>query len=163
MGEARTSFFVGGRYVEDEHGKHLIEHAYVQRRGPEKVTQPYPVVMIPGGHQSAMNFEATPDGRPSWADWFVDHGYQIYLLDQPGLGRSAYVPAAYGELVPPRDPRALAEVLHRYALDPDRRRRHGAAGRLRVSATFALESMATRYAELYDSLFGVTGPRPGHI
>jgi pimeloyl-ACP methyl ester carboxylesterase len=46
--------------------------------------------MIHGGGQTSMNFETTPDGRPGWADYFVDHGFTVYLIDQPARGRSAF-------------------------------------------------------------------------
>ena len=38
------------------------------------------------------NWLNTPDGRESWASWFLQRGYAIYLVDEPQRGRSAYMP-----------------------------------------------------------------------
>ena len=46
------------------------------------------VVMIHGGGQTAVNFLGTPDGRRGWADYFVARGFAVYLVDQPGRGRT---------------------------------------------------------------------------
>jgi pimeloyl-ACP methyl ester carboxylesterase len=34
----------------------------------------------------------TPDGRKGWADYFVEQGYVVYMIDQPMRGRSAWHP-----------------------------------------------------------------------
>jgi glycosyltransferase involved in cell wall biosynthesis len=53
-----------------------------------------------------------------------------------------------GTLVPSGDHRALARALHRYLVDPGRRRRHGAAGRARVLDRFRPEAVwAALHAE----------------
>lgn len=61
-----------------------------------------------------------------------------------------------GVLVPASDPAALSRALKAYAEDPDLRRRHGRAGRLRVEQSFSLEAMIRDYVELYDSVLGRT-------
>ena len=38
----------------------------------------------------------TPDGRESWAQYFARRGYAVYVVDQPGRGRSGYLAEAYG-------------------------------------------------------------------
>jgi pimeloyl-ACP methyl ester carboxylesterase len=35
----------------------------------------------------------TPDGRKGWADYFVEQGYTVYLVEQPMRGRSAWHPS----------------------------------------------------------------------
>jgi pimeloyl-ACP methyl ester carboxylesterase len=55
--------------------------------------------MVHGGTRSGANWTGTPDGREGWAQYFVRRGYAVYVVDQPGRGRSAYVPQVYG---PPR-------------------------------------------------------------
>ncbi len=59
---------------------------------------------------------------------------------------------ATGRLVAPRDPQALAGAIVDYARDPALARSHGAAGRARAAAEFALDRMVARYADIYGSL-----------
>ena len=54
-----------------------------------------------------------------------------------------------GVLVPPDDSSALADGMLRYVRDPDLRREHGVAARLRVETEFSLEVMLARYRKLY--------------
>jgi len=83
-------FFVGGRYVETDKGPLMERQMYVEFRIPAKQTQRYPIVMIHGAAQTGTNFTGTPDGRKGWAEFFVERGYAVYIVDQPGRGRSAY-------------------------------------------------------------------------
>ena len=53
----------------------------------------------------------------------------------------AVVDGVTGTLVPPRDPKALAEGIARYLDDPDLSRRHGQAGRERVLRDFRPEDI----------------------
>jgi pimeloyl-ACP methyl ester carboxylesterase len=69
---------------------------YVEERVPAKRTHPYPIVMVHGGTMSGTNFTGTPDGREGWAQYFVRAGYAVYVVDQPGRGRSGYLPSSYG-------------------------------------------------------------------
>jgi glycosyltransferase involved in cell wall biosynthesis len=57
-----------------------------------------------------------------------------------------------GILVPPSDPRALADALHRLAASEGLRRQLGEAGRRRAEAEFRPERTAQRYVELYRRL-----------
>jgi pimeloyl-ACP methyl ester carboxylesterase len=83
-------FYAGGRYVEEGGKRSLLGQMFVQYQVPAKRRFPHPVVMIHGGGQTAVNFLGTPDGRHGWADDFLAHGYAVYLVDQPGRGRSGY-------------------------------------------------------------------------
>ncbi|HUP95199.1 MAG TPA: alpha/beta hydrolase, partial [Burkholderiales bacterium] len=83
-------FFVGGNYVESKTGPLMQGQMYVEYYMPERRTQPYPIVMIHGAAQTGTNFTSTPDGRKGWAQYFVEQGYVVYVVDQPGRGRSPY-------------------------------------------------------------------------
>ncbi len=90
--------FAGGKYVDGPDGKYMVGQAYVEYQIPKNRTHPYPVVMIEGGGQSGSNFTGTPDGREGWAQYFLKQGYAVYVVDQPGRGRSALSPG-YGETI----------------------------------------------------------------
>jgi pimeloyl-ACP methyl ester carboxylesterase len=98
-------FFVGGRYSKSADGPIMTGQMYVQYQVPAKRTQPYPVVMWHGGGQTGTNFMGTPDGRTGWADYFLERGYTVYIVDQPGRARSGFFSEAYGKT---RRPNATA-------------------------------------------------------
>ena len=104
-------FYVGGHYV-GEPGKETMDGAmYVEVWVPKKIRHPYPIVFITGGGgQGAYALLQTPDGRPGWAYDFVRQGYTVYMIDDPGSGRSPYVPGIDGDLVPPRSGPLMEEV-----------------------------------------------------
>src|SRR5438093_10330423 len=65
---------------------------YVEVVAPKDVRRPYPLVLIHGAAQTATNWMGTPDGRKGWAEYFVEQGYVVYMLEQPSRGRSAWHP-----------------------------------------------------------------------
>ncbi len=88
----RGYFYVGGRYV-GEPGKEIMQgQIYVEVLAPREVRRPYPLVLIHGAAQTATNWMGTPDGRKGWAEFFVEQGYVVYMIDQPMRGRSAWHP-----------------------------------------------------------------------
>ena len=83
--------YVGGRYHETAAGGRVMAgQAYAEFQIPAARRHALPIVMIPGGNQSATCFTATPDGRDGWAQYFLHQGYAVYVLDQPGRGRSVH-------------------------------------------------------------------------
>ena len=66
-----------------------------------------------------------------------------------------------GLLVPPRDAARLAEALGTLAVDPDRRRAMGAAGRRRAIDVFGLERHRERVQEIYDRVLALQASRHG--
>jgi pimeloyl-ACP methyl ester carboxylesterase len=88
----RGYFYVGGKYA-GEPGKQIMQgQAYVEVLAPRDVRRPYPLVLIHGAAQTATNWMGTPDGRKGWAEYFVEQGYVVYMIDQPMRGRSAHHP-----------------------------------------------------------------------
>jgi starch synthase (maltosyl-transferring) len=65
------------------------------------------------------------------------------------------VPGQTGWLVPPRDARALSEVLFDAAVDPSRLGRYGQAGRERVAAGYSLGAMVSAYERLWAGVLGL--------
>jgi sugar transferase (PEP-CTERM/EpsH1 system associated) len=57
-----------------------------------------------------------------------------------------------GQLVPPRDPSAMADALAPYLHTPELAAAHGAAGRARVLSHYSMPAMVAGYQALYDSL-----------
>jgi len=81
--------FAGGHYVDGRDGKYMSGQAYVEYQIPKNRLHRFPIVMIEGGGQSGSNFTGTPDGREGWAQYLLKQGYAVYVMDQPGRGRSA--------------------------------------------------------------------------
>ena len=64
------------------------------------------------------------------------------------------VPGQTGWLVPPRDPAALGQALDEAADDPERCRRYGEAGRLRVEHEFSIDVTVAAYERLWAAVLG---------
>ncbi len=94
-------FFVGGTYHTFNNQQYISGQAYVEYQIPQNVKHPYPIVMIEGFGLTGTNFTGTPDGRDGWAQYFLREGYAVYVYDQPGRGRSAWVASAYGVIPQP--------------------------------------------------------------
>ena len=74
---------------------------FAEWQAPDRVTRPWPIVLVHGGGYQATEWLDTPDGRPGWAQRFVEAGYAVVLVDRPGQGRSPYHTATMGEMGPP--------------------------------------------------------------
>jgi pimeloyl-ACP methyl ester carboxylesterase len=94
---AREGFlYVGGKPTTVNGRTYIAGQMYVDVRIPAKQTHPLPIIMVHGGTRSATTFFGTPDGREGWAQYFVRQGYAVYVVDQPGRGRSGYLAESYG-------------------------------------------------------------------
>jgi pimeloyl-ACP methyl ester carboxylesterase len=94
---AREGFFyIGGKPTTVDGRTYITGQMYVDFRLPAKPTHPYPIIMVHGGTRSATTYFGTPDGREGWAQYFVRQGYAVYVVDQPGRGRSGYLVESYG-------------------------------------------------------------------
>ena len=74
---------------------------YVEWEAPETVTRPYPIVLMHGGGFQGTEWFDTPDGRPDWAQRFVETGYAILVIDRRGHGCSPYHVQTLGNMRPP--------------------------------------------------------------
>lgn len=91
-------FYAGGEYVEGGRGTHMTGQICVRRYGNGSNDRP-PIVFIHGASQTGTHWEVTPDGRPGLAILLARHGWDCYVIDQPGIGRSRYHAADLGPLV----------------------------------------------------------------
>ena len=96
---ARDGFmYVGGNTMPVDGHDYLYGQMYVEIKIPAQQTHPYPIIMVHGGSMSGTNYTGTPDGREGWAQYFVRQGYAVYVVDQPGRGRSGFLTAATGPM-----------------------------------------------------------------
>ena len=94
---ARSGYlYAGGKIDRSIEGSPMVGQMYVEFWIPRTLRCPYPVVMIHGNWQTGTNFTGTPDGREGWAQYFLRRGYAVYVVDQPGRGRSGYLAESYG-------------------------------------------------------------------
>jgi pimeloyl-ACP methyl ester carboxylesterase len=91
--KSRGFFYVGGAYTGPEKQRVMSCQIYTEVLTPHRVRRPYPLVLIHGAAQTATNWMGTPDGRKGWAEYFVEQGYVVYMIDQPMRGRSAWHPS----------------------------------------------------------------------
>ena len=114
--------FAGGKYSTVNDRRVMSGQLYTKFQIPSKQTPPWPIVMIHGGAQSGTNFTGTPDGREGWAQFFLRHGYSVYVVDQPGRGRAADELTSTGPTAPliSRPPKAVSPRPS--ATTPGRRR-----------------------------------------
>ncbi len=69
----------------------------VRRYGNRISGQPA-IIFIHGAAQTGTHFEVTPDGRPGLAVLQAAAGWECYVVDQPGVGRSRYHADDIGDL-----------------------------------------------------------------
>ncbi len=97
----RGHFWIPGERVGADGNTYQRGPLFVDWEAPEQVTQPYPVVLVHGGTLQGTEWLPTPDGRPGWAQRFLEAGYPVLLVDRPGHGRSPYHPDVIGPTSPP--------------------------------------------------------------
>jgi pimeloyl-ACP methyl ester carboxylesterase len=81
-------FYVGGHYIDTPGGRVMTGSMYTQVFTPAHVTHRYPIILIHGGGGTGATYEKTADGRPGWAYDYAGRGFRVYVVDQPGRGRS---------------------------------------------------------------------------
>jgi pimeloyl-ACP methyl ester carboxylesterase len=91
-------FFVGGSYAGDPGKQVMHGQMFVEKLTSARPRQRYPIVLIHGAAQTATNWMGTPDGHEGWAEFFCAQGYDVYMVDQPARGRSAWQDGIDGKL-----------------------------------------------------------------
>jgi pimeloyl-ACP methyl ester carboxylesterase len=93
----RDVFYVGGGYVDSGiPGQQMwSDQLYVEKLTPtstkaqKKKNKPYPIVFVSAGVNTGAEWLNTPDNRKGWASYYLDQGYQVYIVDIPANGRSS--------------------------------------------------------------------------
>jgi pimeloyl-ACP methyl ester carboxylesterase len=86
--------YVGYTTSPGDNGSLNVSNAmFVQYMLPANKRHPDPIVMIHGGGGQGTDWLQTPDGRDGWADYFVADGWDVYVVDRPGHGRSQSNPS----------------------------------------------------------------------
>jgi pimeloyl-ACP methyl ester carboxylesterase len=86
---------------------------YYELLGP--LGEERPLLFIHGGGGTGASWRATPDGRVGWADHLAERGYECWVTDWPGTGRSGNrngLEITYGDVVEGYR-RMLREVIDR--------------------------------------------------
>lgn len=86
----RDVFFISGKYIPYGTTYIISNQLYVEKLTPiDGVVKPYPLVFISAGVPSGSVWLNTPDNRKGWSSYFLDEGYQVYIIDITGNGRSS--------------------------------------------------------------------------
>ncbi|KAI9720949.1 MAG: hypothetical protein M1835_004019, partial [Candelina submexicana] len=91
----RNVFYAGGQYVNQvgASGRVFTGQLYVEQLTPATGDKkPYPIVFFHGAGINGATFLNTPDNRRGWASYFIEHGYEVFLLDHTSVGRSSRQP-----------------------------------------------------------------------
>jgi glycosyltransferase involved in cell wall biosynthesis len=88
------------------------------------------------------------DNSPNVVLEAMASGLPVVATDVGGV-REFVTDGAGGAVVPPRNPRALAEALEKYLVTPDAARMAGAHNRLRATSEFSWRTSALRLLDVY--------------
>jgi pimeloyl-ACP methyl ester carboxylesterase len=94
-------FFVNGKLVTSDYpnagdgtppspATFAVNQMFVHFRGSERRRYEVPIIFVHGGGLTGMSWETTPDGREGWATYFTREGFDTYVVDLPGRGRSGF-------------------------------------------------------------------------
>lgn len=145
--------YVGG-HPETFNGKqYMTGQMYVEYQIPANKTHTYPLILVHSG-LSGVNYTGTPDGREGWAQYFIRQGYAVYVIDQPGRGRSRYLAESYGPLEQPEVDHLLTfryVAPEKYNLYPQARLHTQWPGSNSVDDPIARQLVQAELAELKDT------------
>lgn len=88
----RGQFWIPGEPVQAAHGTVHKGPLFVEWEVLDPQTMKPPLILIHGGGGQGTDWTTTVDGKPSWARYFVEAGYPVYVVDRVGHGRSPYHP-----------------------------------------------------------------------
>lgn len=111
MSYTRDGRWVGGEVVATSAGTAMRGQMYVEHLRPEAPNVEPPVVLVHGGGGQGLDWLVTPDGRGGWAPLLADRGYDVYVVDRIGHGRSPYDPTQLGGLAPTMPVETIASLF----------------------------------------------------
>ncbi|EHK39815.1 hypothetical protein TRIATDRAFT_177248, partial [Trichoderma atroviride IMI 206040] len=89
-----TTFFVNRQYAtEHSIGGTYSGQMYVELYEPVHAVPLHMqrnIVLLHGDFFTAQTWLEKPDGSQSWAAYFLTKGYNVYVVDLPGVGRSSF-------------------------------------------------------------------------
>lgn len=102
---------------------------------------------LDGGRVDVVVLPSESEGLPVSLIEALSHGIPAVASDVGGVAE--LLGDGCGEVVPPRDPAALAGALARVLSSPELRARYAAAGRARIEREFAVAGVVERLRELF--------------
>jgi hypothetical protein len=76
----------------------MIDQMYVECMLPKKQRGTLPIGIVHGCCSSTKSWQIAPDGRMGWQQYFVRQGFDTYMIDQAGRGRSGFDATAYNRV-----------------------------------------------------------------
>jgi len=113
-------FWVGMEEKRIQAGTILVGQTFVQYLKPQQKRHRYPVVLVHGGAGQGTHYMGI-GGNAGWAHYFVQAGYDTYIMDRVGHGRAIYHPDALGPIGPVFNYASITADFKRAAVDPNRR------------------------------------------
>ncbi|KAF9769200.1 hypothetical protein IL306_013403 [Fusarium sp. DS 682] len=92
----RTTFFVNVDWSMGSTlatAKNIVGQMYVEALEPLERLFPYPIVLIHGDFHTGQTTK--PDGQPGWASFFLNKGFQVFIVDLPPSGRSNFLTSSH--------------------------------------------------------------------
>jgi pimeloyl-ACP methyl ester carboxylesterase len=93
---------------------------YAQYLKPREVKHPYNVVLVHGGAGQGTHYMGI-GGEAGWAHYFVQAGFNTYIVDRPGHGRPVYHPDSLGTIGPVFTYASVTGDFMRGAQEPNKR------------------------------------------
>lgn len=123
----RGTYWIPGERVTVDGQDYQCGPMFVTWEAPAEPTTKLPLILVHGGANQGTEWLDTPDGRPGWAQRFVEAGHPTFVVDRPTQGRSPLHPATSGPMGPPFSyaqgrtvffPHEYAETHTQWPFDP---------------------------------------------